>query len=150
VRDHHHVNLLSAVRHSRVPALALVLPVLVTPVLLASCGDGDGGSGSVPEVELSAAGIEGRGVAEDQGCTSCHQVDGDDGIGPDWSGLAGSQVELADGSTVTADDEYLTRAIVQPNAQIVKGYTGIMPERDLADDQVAAIVAYLRDIGVRN
>ena len=75
------------------------------------------------------------------------RVDGDDGIGPSWTGLAGSEVELDDGTVVVADEEYLTRSIVEPNAQIVKGYSGIMPVRSLDDDQVAAIVTYLQELG---
>ncbi len=117
-------------------------------VMLGACSD-DGGSDASPAdaVELSAAGEEGRAVAEDQGCNSCHQVDGDDGIGPSWTGLAGSEVELDDGTVVVADEEYLTRSIVEPGAQIVKGYNNIMPVRALDDDQVAAIVTYLQELG---
>jgi cytochrome c oxidase subunit II len=43
------------------------------------------------------------------------------------AGLAGGKVVLDDGSTVTADDTYLAKAITDPDAQIVKGYTkGVM------------------------
>ena len=44
--------------------------------------------------------------------------------GPSWKGLAGSQVRLSDGRNVTADDAYLTRHIVEPNAFTVAGYPG--------------------------
>jgi cytochrome c oxidase subunit II len=115
-------------------------------VLLGACGSGDD-EATTTTLELSAAAREGQQIAEAQGCTSCHQVTGDDGIGPAWSGLAGSQVELADGSTVVADEEYLTTAIQDPNAQVVKGFNGIMPQRTLDDDQVAALVAYLQELG---
>lgn len=127
----------------------LVLSVLAVVLGSSACGgEDDAGEGATtPTVELPAAAREGQQVAESQGCTSCHQVSGDDGIGPPWQGLAGAEVQLADGSVVVADDEYLTRSIVEPNAQIVEGYNGIMPERALDDDQVAAIVAYLREIG---
>lgn len=127
--------------------IAAILGV-VALVLLGACSD-DGGSdaNSASPVELSAAGEEGRAVAQDQGCNSCHRVEGDDGIGPSWTGLAGSERELADGTVVVADEEYLIRSILQPNAQIVEGYSGIMPVRALDDDQVAAIVTYLQELG---
>ena len=59
---------------------------------------------------------------------ACHSLSGSAGAGPALDGLAGSSVTLADGSTVTADDEYLERAITAADAQIVKGYrAGVMP-----------------------
>jgi cytochrome c oxidase subunit 2 len=128
----------------------VVLSVLALVLGVAACGgDDDGDGATTTTIELSAAAREGQQVAEAQGCTSCHQVSGDDGIGPAWQGLAGSEVQLADGSVVVADEAYLTRAIVEPNAQIVEGYNGIMPERALDDDEVAAIVAYLQEIGAQ-
>jgi cytochrome c oxidase subunit 2 len=127
----------------------VVLSVLALVLGVAACsGDGESDGATTPTVELSAAAQEGQQVAEAQGCTSCHQVSGDDGIGPAWQGLAGSEVQLADGSVVVADEAYLTRSIVEPNAQIVEGYNGIMPERALDQDEVTAIVAYLQEIGV--
>ena len=51
------------------------------------------------------------------------------------------------GTTVVADEEYMTTAIVDPNAQIRAGYRGIMPERQLDPDDVEAIVTYLRELG---
>ena len=128
----------------------LLVPVpLVLALAVVGCS-GDDGAEDAPRtttVELSAAAQQGQEVAEAQGCTACHQVSGDEGIGPPWAGLAGSQVELSDGTTVVADEEYLTRSIVDPNAQVVKGYNGIMPERSLDDADVAAIVAYLQELG---
>lgn len=114
--------------------------------MVTACGGSDD-TASTTTLQLTAAAREGQEIAESQGCTSCHQVSGDEGIGPSWQGLAGSEVELADGTTVVADDEYLRRSIVEPNAQIVKGYSGIMPERTLDDDQVTALVAYLNELG---
>lgn len=128
----------------------VVLSVLALVLGVAACSGDDGGDGATTStVELSAAAREGQQVAEAQGCTSCHRVSGDDGIGPAWQGLAGSEVQLADGSVVVADEAYLTRAIVEPNAQVVEGYNAIMPERALDEDEVAAIVAYLQEIGVQ-
>ncbi len=76
---------------------------------------------------------------------SCHRESGG-GIGPDWDGLAGSTVTLEDGSTVVADEAYLTLAITDPDAQIVDGYDIRMPANDLGDDDVAAIVAYIQSL----
>ena len=64
---------------------------------------------------------EGRGQAlvQANGCAACHSIDGSKGIGPTWFDVAGSQVPLADGSIVTADDAYLMESIHQPQAKIV-------------------------------
>jgi mono/diheme cytochrome c family protein len=69
----------------------------------------------------------GRQLYMSDGCSGCHSLDGSAGAGPTFKGLAGSTVTLTDGSTATADDAYLARAITDPDAQISKGYrSGIM------------------------
>lgn len=123
----------------------VVVVCAVGAVGLVGCSSDE--SAEAPEVELTGEAARGEQVAADQGCTSCHRVSGEGGVGPSWAGLAGSEVELDDGSVVIADDEYLRRSIVEPNAQIVAGYNGIMPERALDDADVDALVAYLNALG---
>lgn len=114
----------------------------------AACGDGDDGDGeATAEPSLPADATAGRELARDKGCTACHGGDGGGGIGPAWVGLAGSTVTLEDGSTVAADQAYLTRAITDPSAEVVDGYSIEMPEYDLSDDEVAQLVAYITSLG---
>ena len=110
-------------------------------VALAACGSG-GESSSAND----GGAADGREIAEDRGCMSCHRAGGG-GIGPDWEGLAGSTVTLDDGSTVVADEAYITRAITDPGAEIVDGYDVRMPDNNLDDDDVSAIVAYIQSLG---
>ncbi|MEI2696888.1 MAG: cytochrome c [Microthrixaceae bacterium] len=125
----------------------LVLPALFAGAALAFAGcGGEDASPTTTTVELSAVAKEGQEIARDMGCTSCHRS-GDESIAPPWEGLADSRVELSDGTVVVADEEYLRTAIVDPNAQLVKGFSGIMPERKLDEAQVAALVAYLQELG---
>lgn len=71
---------------------------------------------------------QGKSIYQSDGCSACHSLTGSAGVGPSFKGLAGSQVALATGQTVTADDAYLERSIADPDAQIVKGYrAGVMP-----------------------
>ena len=134
------------VPRARPSSIAVAVALLVD--LGGACSSDDAAeSGAGSGVELSAEAEQGRQVAESKGCTSCHRVDGDEGIGPAWGGLAGSEVELSDGTTVVADEQYLRTSILDPNAQIVDGFTGIMPERDLDDAEVDALVAYLQELG---
>jgi len=67
--------------------------------------------------------------AEGFGCVACHSQDGTPSVGPTWQGLYDHEAQLTDGSTVIVDDEYITTAIHDPNAQIVAGFNpNIMPQ----------------------
>lgn len=85
-----------------------------------------------------------------EGCSGCHTLNGSRASGPTFKGLAGSQVQLSDGSTATADAAYLARSITDPDAQVVKGFSkGVMSavmanRKKLAPADVDAIVAYLQ------
>jgi mono/diheme cytochrome c family protein/SAM-dependent methyltransferase len=120
-------------------ALAFGLPVLVAA--LAACGDdapsAGGGGDADPAVE------RGQALARTRGCSACHGADGQGGLGPAWTDLVGSTVTLDDGSTVVADDTYITRSIVDPTAQVVAGFSLAMPKTDLSDAEVADLVAYI-------
>jgi cytochrome c2 len=88
-------------------------------------------------------------LVKDYGCTACHATDASRTIGPGWGGVHGSQVPLADGSTVLADDAYLAESIRDPGARIVRGYpAGTMPSYDalLKDGDLEAMVAYLSSL----
>ncbi len=110
-------------------------------VALAGCG-----SGGDEDLQLSPAAAEGRSIAQESGCVSCHGADGGGQVGPAWKGLAGSTVLLADGSTVVADTEYLTRSITDPDADLVEGYTVRMPTNTLSAAEVASVVAYIEEL----
>lgn len=122
-----------------------VAGVTAAVVLMGACSGGSGGD-AAGDASLSPEAKRGSELVRSEGCMACHSTDGRGSVGPTWKGLAGSEVELADGETVTADDEYLTRSIKDPSAQIVDGYSGQMPDRKLSDDDIAAIVAYLRTL----
>lgn len=114
---------------------------------LGACGDdGDGGGASV--VITGAAAQRGQSIAEDQGCTNCHSDNGRRSTGPTWQGLAGSEVELDGGETVTADAAYLKRSIVDPRSEVVAGFPNIMPETydDLTPAELDDLVAYLEEL----
>ena len=92
----------------------------------------------------------GERLAKMYGCNACHALDGSKLVGPGWGGLHGSTVKLADGTTVTADETYLARSIMEPDAHLVEGFVpGSMPAFGsiLKADQVSAIVAYISSLG---
>lgn len=90
----------------------------------------------------------GREAAVRHSCFSCHTVDGQSHIGPTWQGLFGASVALTSGERVTADAGYLTRAMIDPAAEIVAGYPAVMPSYvgSLSPPEVAAILEYIRSL----
>lgn len=123
---------------------------LVLAVAAVACGsDADqAGSGASPDSAAPAADAAAYGeqLSRSSGCAGCHGANFGGGAGPDWIGLAGSEVQLADGSVVIADTDYLTRAIADPAAELVAGYTLKMPANNLSDDEIAAIVAFIETL----
>lgn len=123
--------------------------------LTSACGNGGDDESTATTVSTQPAATangdddaeEGRTLAGAR-CLSCHTADGRDSVGPTWQGLYGSEVELEGGETVTADDEYITESIVDPNAKVVKDFPAVMPsfEGQLTEDQIDAIIAYIRTL----
>jgi cytochrome c oxidase subunit 2 len=91
---------------------------------------------------------EGHGqlLVQNNVCGACHSITGSAGIGPTWRGLFQSKVELEDGTTVTADEAYLTESIKTPKAKIVKGFPPTMPVFPFTDKEIADIVAYIKTL----
>lgn len=103
--------------------------------------------------EAAAAGAQitaakGKELAATNTCATCHSADGSSGVGPTWQGLYGHEVELADGSTVVADEDYLTESIVNSTAKTVAGYPeGGMANFDyLSTNDIKNIIAYIKSL----
>ncbi|HSP74531.1 MAG TPA: cytochrome c [Gaiellaceae bacterium] len=106
---------------------------------------------SGPVTATPALVARGKQLFASDGCVGCHSLSGASGAGPSLEGLAGGTVKLTSGKTVTADDAYLVRSIVDPDAEIVSGYKpGIMSAAvagfGLAakPDDVKALVAFVK------
>ena len=117
-------------------AIALVL---ISLLALSACGGDD-------DIVLSPAAEEGRDLTRASGCSSCHGRNGQGVTAPSWQGLYNSQVELEDGLTVLATDEYLYRSITEPQAQIVADWTIKMPTNSLTDGEIQSIIAYIKEL----
>ncbi len=100
-----------------------------------------------PTPDTSPAG-RGATLSRDNGCLSCHTVDGTTLVGPTWQGLYGSDRELENGTTVTADEEYLRTSILDPASQVVAGFPNVMPAAYsfLPDEDIEAIVEYIKTL----
>jgi cytochrome c oxidase subunit II len=82
------------------------------------------------------------------GCNSCHTVDGSKSKGPSWKGVYGSMVELNNGTSVLANEDYIRESMMNPNAKVVKGFDPIMPTFQglLKPNQVNGLVAYIESL----
>ena len=110
------------------------LLVLVLALGLTACGGG-GDDGPLTGEEL----------AREVGCLSCHQ-ETSTGVAPTLHGIWGADVELADGRTVTVDEEYVRRSITEPGTEIVAGYEAIMPVFPLEPDEIDGLVDWVRSL----
>jgi cytochrome c oxidase subunit 2 len=82
-----------------------------------------------------------------QNCVACHGLDGNKLVGPPLNGIYGKNENLADGSTVLVDDNYLRESITMPAAKIVAGYPPAMtPFAHLTDTEVDGLIDYLKGV----
>lgn len=94
---------------------------------------------------------KGRELYTSKGCSACHSIDGTKIVGPTWKGLYGSRVKVMTGGKerdVVADDEYIRRSEIDPNADLVVGYPAIMPSSKgvVSDEEIKAIIEYIKTL----
>jgi cytochrome c oxidase subunit 2 len=89
------------------------------------------------------------GPLSQHGCDACH-LPGSTVQAPRLDGLFGRIVQLADGSTVTADEQYLRESILDPNRLIVAGYPApsVMPSfrAQLSERELMQIIEYIKTL----
>ncbi len=92
---------------------------------------------------------KGKLIVAANGCTGCHSLTA---VvlpnAPTWFNLFGSQVKLADGSTVLADEAFIAESILNPSAKIVAGYESKspMPVYSFTEEEVMNIVEYIKTL----
>ncbi len=90
----------------------------------------------------------GQKLSNSRGCMACHSVDGEKQQPcPNWKGVFGTDRLLVSGETVTADEEYLARSITDSWGELVQGYGKTMPPYNFPEQEVDALVAYLKTLG---
>lgn len=83
-------------------------------------------------------------------CGSCHRGSGDARC-PPLAGVYGRTVQLADGSTVIADEDYLRESLLDPTAKVVAGYRRIMPTYEpnkelIGEEGIVQLIAYMKSL----
>jgi cytochrome c oxidase subunit 2 len=81
------------------------------------------------------------------GCNTCHRSDVQ-GRGPNLVGVFGRPVQLEDGRTVTADENYVRQHILTPGRTVVSGFKNIMPswQGQITEEQLNELVAYIKSL----
>jgi cytochrome c oxidase subunit 2 len=112
---------------------------------------------ALPEAEFAVWLEQGEGgnehsgheLLEKHGCLGCHTEDGTAKVGPTFKGIWGRRVTVVTNGavrTITADVAYLRRSILEPGADIVKGFPPIMPPFSIKEEELASIMAYLKGL----
>ncbi|MEX1063344.1 MAG: cytochrome c oxidase subunit II [Balneolaceae bacterium] len=89
----------------------------------------------------------GQQLVDRQGCLACHSTDGSRLQGPSFQGVFGRERPLEDGTTVTADENYIRQSLLEPMSQVADGYPAIMPPyTSLSDREIDSIIEYLKTL----
>lgn len=98
-------------------------------------------------VKGTTAAITGEQLFQQQGCETCHRMDGS-GAGPSLVGKFGKPELLQNGDTVMVDEQYIRDSILLPNQDITAGYEAIMPtyEQRLTEEDIMDLINYIKSL----
>ncbi len=98
---------------------------------------------------ITGATMQARGeqLFQQLACTTCHRDD-NTGRGPSLAGVFGSQVRLANGQTVMADEAYIRESILTPQMKQVEGYGPLMPTFQglVNEDGMLSLIEYVKSL----
>ncbi|HET6349641.1 MAG TPA: cytochrome c oxidase subunit II [Candidatus Krumholzibacteria bacterium] len=95
--------------------------------------------------------ILGEQLAKSKGCVACHSSDGSKLVGPSYKGLYGTKQTVVTGGTereITVDDAYIKKSMLEPAADVVKGFQPLMPSQQglVTDGEIKALTAYIKSL----
>lgn len=124
------------------------LPGLAFSALPVSAHADSGGNAAEGAPKLTSLAERGKQLSQTKGCVACHSIDGKPGVGPSYKGRFGKEIELADGSKVLVDDNYVRESIENPNAKVVKGFSPVMPTFKglITDEEMNALIAFIKSV----
>ncbi len=86
---------------------------------------------------------------QEKGCVGCHSTDGTPRVGPTFKGLLGKKEEVTSGGkkeTLVVDEAFIRKFILEPNVVHIEGYPPIMPKISLNDEDLTALVDYIKSL----
>ncbi len=104
--------------------------------------EGSAGGEGIPPEKL------GEQLFKSKACVTCHSTEGIRITGPPLNGAFGNPVVLKRGATITMDENYIRKSILEPQADVVAGYDPVMPTYQglLKDKQIDALIAYIKSL----
>ncbi len=111
-------------------------------------GPEDGRLTSAASVSVTLA-EQGHELIRSKGCVACHtESETPNALGPSLRGIWGKEQELADGSKVRVNDQFIRESLMDPNAKVAKGFNPVMPTfKGLLDEaEINAVTAYIKTL----
>ncbi len=110
---------------------------------------------AIPPAEFSVwldqggSGAGGKKLLEKYGCLGCHSLDGTTKVGPSLKGVWGrKEIVVTNGAerSITEGEPYLRQSILDPKADVVKGFPPIMPAfaGTITQEEIAVIIDFFR------
>jgi len=95
--------------------------------------------------------IIGEQLAKAKGCVACHSMDGSKLVGPSFKGAYGrAEVVVTAGQEreVTVDDAYIKKSLLEPAADVVKGFQPLMPSQQglVSEPEIKALIEYIKTL----
>ena len=93
----------------------------------------------------------GETLYKNQGCVSCHSIDGSAGTGPSWKDLYGATGHGTNAGPVDVDFAYIYESIRQPAAKLAlkadgSAYGNLMAPYAFTERQTAAVIEYMKSL----
>jgi cytochrome c oxidase subunit II len=88
-------------------------------------------------------------LLQSKGCLGCHSLDGAAKIGPTFKDLLGrkeTMIAAGQEKNITVDGAFIREHILNPRSATVKGYSPIMPQIPMTDDELKTITVYLETV----
>jgi len=86
------------------------------------------------------------------GCIACHSVDGSTLTGPTFKGAFGHEVTVVTAGkdrNITVDEAYIKKSILEPNADLVKGFNANLMQTykgQLSEQEITDLVEYIKSL----
>lgn len=83
-----------------------------------------------------------------QKCTACHNSTTERKVGPGLLGVFGSEREFESGKKLVADENYIRESILNPSAQVVKGFPNAMTpfQGQISEQELTGVIEYLKSL----
>jgi cytochrome c oxidase subunit 2 len=97
-------------------------------------------------------GVAGRMLMDKKACFACHSIDGTKLVGPSYKGIFGHKITVESNGKereIVVDEEYIKKSILEPEADIVKGFpkgTMVSYKTQLTEKEIDEIIEYIKTL----